>query len=527
MRPAVCGPPSAPTLPPMQQTISWRHDLPASIVVFLVAVPLCLGIALASGAPLFSGVIAGIVGGLVGGLISDSQLMVSGPAAGLTAIVLTAITQLGNFDAFLAAVVIAGALQIVLSILRAGVIGYYFPTAVIKGMLSAIGLMLILKQIPHAIGYDADAMGDDAFMQSNAETTLSGLREAFSHMQWGAAVVAAVSLPLLFAWGKGPLKPLKGLPAPLAIVVLGIAMNAMFAVCAPTLVIDPSHLVSVPVPDSLGSFFGQFMLPDWSAMLRPAVWQVGLTLAVVASLESLLSLQATDEMDPWHREANTDRELLAQGTSNMLSGLIGGLPVTGVIVRSATNINAGAKTRWSGVLHGAWLLVAALAIPALLNTIPLAALAAVLIHVGYKLANPTLFKAALKYGRTYAFSFFFTVGVILVTDLLRGILVGLAVGIVAILRDHVQSPPYTEISPPGAVLKRLQLHDNVNFLHKAALSTMLEALPEGSRIELDARRTRRLDADVLEVIGNFQRLAPQRNIDLRLVGFPPLGPSAQ
>jgi len=498
--------------------------VPASIVVFLVAVPLCLGIALASGAPLFSGIIAGMVGGLVAGLISDSQLMVSGPAAGLTAIVLTAITQLGSFDAFLAAVVIAGAMQITLSVLRAGVIGYYFPTAVIKGMLSGIGLILIMKQIPHAIGYDAAAMGDDSYMQANAESTLSGVIEAFRHVQWGAALVAAISLPLLFAWGKGPLARFKDIPAPLVIVVLGVALNALYAVAAPELVIDATHLVSVPVPDSLASFFGQFMLPDWSAVWRPAVWQVAFTLAIVASLESLLSLQATDEMDPWHREANTDRELLAQGTSNMLSGLIGGLPVTGVIVRSATNIAAGARTRWSGVLHGVWLLVAALAFPGLLNTIPLAALAAVLIHVGYKLANPVLFKAALQRGRTYAFSFFFTVGVILVTDLLRGILVGLAVGVIAILRDHVQSPPYTEVSAPGAVLKRLQLHDNVNFLHKAALTTMLEALPEGSRIELDARRTRRLDADVLEVIANFQRLAPQRNIDLRLVGFPPVAP---
>ncbi|WKW12095.1 SulP family inorganic anion transporter [Pseudogemmatithrix spongiicola] len=508
----------------MQRTISWRHDVPASIVVFLVAVPLCLGIALASGAPLFSGIIAGIVGGLVVGLISDSQLMVSGPAAGLTAIVLAAITDLGGFEIFLAAVVLAGAMQVAFGLLRAGVIGYYFPTAVIKGMLSAIGLILIMKQIPHAIGYDADAMADDTYMQGTAETAFTGVAEAFRHIQWGAAIIALIALPLLFAWGKGPLKRLKDIPAPLFIVLFGIGMNAAFTAFAPSLAIGPTHLVSVPVPDSLGSFFGQFMFPDWSAMLQPAVWQVALTLAVVASLESLLSLQATDEMDPWHREANTDRELLAQGIGNFTSGLIGGLPVTGVIVRSATNISAGARTRWSGVLHGLWLLVAALAIPGLLNTIPLAALAAVLIHVGYKLANPVLFKAALQRGRTYAFSFFFTVGVILVTDLLRGILVGLAVGVVAILRDHVQSPPYTEVSAPGAVLKRLQLHDNVNFLHKAALATMLEALPEGSRIELDARRTRRLDADVLEVIGNFQRLAPQRNIDLRLVGFPPVAP---
>lgn len=510
-----------------QYSISWRQDVPASIVVFLVAVPLCLGIALASGAPLFSGIISGIVGGIVVSFVSDSELMVSGPAAGLTAIVLAAITELGAFDIFLAAVVIAGALQMLLGVLRAGVIGYYFPSAVIKGMLTAIGLMLILKQIPHALGYDADAMGDDAFMQSSPEATVTGLQEAFAHVELGALLVAAVSLPLLFAWGKGPLKALVSVPAPLVIVLLGVAMNAIYSVVAPTLVIAPTHLVSIPVPDSLGAFFGQFTLPAWGAMLDPAVWKVAVTLAIVASLESLLSLQATDELDPWKRESSTDRELLAQGAGNFASGLIGGLPVTGVIVRSATNIAAGAKTRWSAVLHGVWLLLAVMIAPTLLNTIPLAALAAVLIHVGYKLANPALFKAALARGRSYGFSFIVTVGAILATDLLRGILVGLAVGVVVILRDHVESPPYTEISAPGAVLKRLQLHDNVNFLHRAALEQMLENLPEGSRVEIDARRTRRLDPDVLEVLGNFQQQAADRNIDFRLVGVPALKSAAK
>lgn len=510
-----------------QYPMSFRQDVPASLVVFLVAVPLCLGIALASGAPLFSGIISGIVGGIVVSFISDSELMVSGPAAGLTAIVLTAITELGAFDIFLAAVVIAGALQVLLGVLRAGVIGYYFPSAVIKGMLTAIGLMLILKQIPHALGYDADAMGDDAFMQSSPKATISGLQQAFQHVEWGALIVAIVSLPLLFAWGKGPLKVLKSVPAPLFIVVLGVVLNAAFAAVAPQFVIAPTHLVSIPVPDSIGAFFGQFTFPRWSSMLDPAVWKVAVTLAIVASLESLLSLQATDELDPWHRESSTDRELLAQGVGNFTSGLIGGLPVTGVIVRSATNIAAGAKTRWSAVFHGVWLLLAVMVAPSLLNTIPLAALAAVLIHVGYKLANPALFKAALARGRSYAFAFVVTVGAILVTDLLRGILIGLAVGIIVILRDHVESPPYTEISAPGALLKRLQLHDNVNFLHRAAFEAMLEALPEGSRVELDARRTRRLDPDILEVIHNFEERAVERNIDFRLVGVPAIKSNAK
>lgn len=501
----------------------WRYDAPASLVVFLVAVPLCLGIALASGAPLFAGIIAGIVGGIVVGFLSDSELLVSGPAAGLTVIVLSAITQLGSFETFLAAVVLAGAMQVVLGILRAGVVGYYFPTAVIKGMLAAIGLLLIIKQIPHAVGYDADAMGDDAFMQSTGETSFEAIAHAFREVQWGALLVAAISLPLLFAWGKGPLKALKAVPAPLAVVVLGVVLNAVFAAVAPQLVIADSHLVSIPVPASVGDFFTQFTFPEWAGFLRVDVWQVAVVLAIVASLESLLSLQATDEMDPLRREASTDRELFAQGVGNMASGLIGGLPVTGVIVRSATNIEAGARTRWSAIMHGVLLLVAALAVPGLLNTIPLAALAAVLIHVGYKLASPQLFRSVWSKGKVYAIPFLVTVAAILLTDLLRGIIVGLVVGITMILRDQLLSPPFTEVSPPGAVLKRLQLHDNVNFLHKSALLQQLEKLPAGSRIELDARRTHRLDPDVLDVIHRFRTTARERNIDYRLVGFPSSG----
>lgn len=507
----------------MRASPSWRQDAPAALVVFLVAVPLCLGIALASGAPLFSGIIAGIVGGIVVGLLSDSELMVSGPAAGLTVIVLGAITRLGAFESFLAAVVLAGALQMLLSVLRAGVIGYYFPTAVIKGMLAAIGLLLILKQIPHAIGYDADTMGDESFRQASGETTFTAIASALEQMQWGALLVALITLPLLFLWGRGPLRAAKAFPAPLAVVLVGIGMNKLFTLFAPALTIAETHLVRIPTPASLGEFFGQFTTPDFSAMLQPAVWHVAVVLAVVASLESLLSLQATDEMDPLRREASTDRELLAQGAGNVVSGLIGGLPVTGVIVRSATNIAAGGRTRWSAILHGVMLLVAALLFAPLLNTIPLAALAAVLIHVGYKLASPALFQSVVHKGRTYAIPFFATIAAILLTDLLRGILIGLAVGVTVILRDQLESPPFTEVSSPGAVLKRLQLHDNVNFLHKTALTQMLEKLAPGSRIEVDARHTRRIDPDVLEVIHRFSETALARDIDFRLVGVPARG----
>ncbi len=504
---------------------SWRHDAPAALVVFFIAVPLCLGIALTSGAPLMSGIIAGIVGGIVVGLLSDSQLMVSGPAAGLAVIVLAALTELGSFETFLAAVVLAGVIQVALGLLRAGVVGYYFPSAVIKGMLAAIGLLLILKQIPHALGHDADAMGDDAFRQPNDETTFSALADAVAHVELGALVVAVISLFLLFTWGRGPLRALKGVPASLVVVVLGVVLNALFAVVAPTLVIAESHLVNLPVPESLGAFFSQFTLPDFAAFVQPAVWRVAAIIALVASLESLLALQATDDLDEYHREASTDRELLAQGTGNIVSGLIGGLPITGLVVRSATNIEARARTRWSAIMHGALLLVAAAAFAPLLNAIPLAAVAAVLIHVGYRLANPRALSQAARKGRAYAVPYFVTIAAILFTDMLRGILIGLAVGIVVILRDHVKSPPYTEVSGQGAVLRRLQLHDNVNFLHKAALLTELEAMPAGSRLEIDARNTRRLDPDVLEVILNFRETARLRDIDYRLVGIPTSTPT--
>lgn len=504
---------------------SWRHDAPAALVVFFIAVPLCLGIALTSGAPLMSGIIAGIVGGIVVGSLSDSQLMVSGPAAGLAVIVLAALSELGAFETFLAAVVLAGVMQLVLGFLRAGVVGYYFPSAVIKGMLAAIGLLLILKQIPHALGHDADAMGDDAFRQANNETTFSALGDAVANIERGVLLVAVISLVLLFTWGRGVLRPLKNVPASLVVVVLGVALNAAFARVAPSLVIADTHLVSLPVAESLGAFFSQFTLPDFAAFAQPAVWRVAAIIALVASLESLLALQATDDMDEYHREASTDRELFAQGTGNIISGLIGGLPITGLVVRSATNIDARARTRWSTILHGVLLLVAAAAFAPLLNQIPLASIAAVLIHVGYRLANPRTLSQAARKGRAYALPFFVTIGAILLTDMLRGILIGLAVGIVVILRDHVKSPPYTEVSGKGAVLRRLQLHNNVNFLHKAALLTELEAMPMGSRIEIDARNTRRLDPDVLEVLLNFRETARLREIDYRLVGIATAAPT--
>lgn len=517
-----------PEHPSDPQTIQWRHDAPASVVVFLVALPLCLGIALASGAPLFAGIIAGVIGGLVVGALSGSALMVSGPAAGLTAIVLTAITTLGDYRAFLVAVVIGGLIQLALAALRAGIIGYYFPSAVIKGMLSAIGLVLILKQLPHAVGYDADAMGDETFVQPNAENTFSGLTHALESIEPGAVVIALLSLVLLFGWAATPLAKVKLFPAPLAVVALGVGANAIFGALAPAWVLEPTHLVGLPVPQSGAEWAQQFAFPAWSALSNPYVWRIGVTLGIVASLETLLSLEATDKMDPFKREAPPNRELFAQGIGNTISGLIGGLPLTGVIVRSAANVGAGARTRWSAILHGGLLALAVVMIPRMLNLIPLAALAAILLHTGFKLAHPSILRAMIRLGRSQWVPYVVTVAAILFTDLLVGIAIGMSVGIFIILRDTLVNPPFTVVSPKGAVLTRWQLHDHLNFLNKAALLNELESLPPGSRLEVDGRNVRRIDADALEVLHTFRDTAVLRNVDYRLVGIPerPVGAGA-
>jgi MFS superfamily sulfate permease-like transporter len=372
------------------------------VLVALIAIPLSLGIAVASGAPPSAGIIAAVVGGLVVGTLSGSALMVTGPAAGLTAVTLAGIAQLGDFRTFLLAVVLAGVIQLALAAVRAGVIGYYFPSAVINGMIAAIGLLLVLKQIPHALGYDADAMGDDAFRQANAENTFSSLVEAVRHLERGAVVVSVLSLAVLVAWRRVPRLAASPVPAALAVVVLAVAANALFAAVAPGFAIGAAHLLDVPVPESAGALLASVRLPDLAAVTDGAVWRVALLLAVVASLEALLALEATDKMDPYKREAPTDRELLAQGSGNIVSGLLGGLPVTGVIVRSAANIEGGAVSRRATILHGALLVVAVPLIPRALGLIPLAALAAILIDVGLRLAGPAVARREWALGKTHA-----------------------------------------------------------------------------------------------------------------------------
>jgi len=501
-------------------TADLRHDFPASIVVFLVALPLCLGVALASGAPLLSGLIAGVIGGLVVAPLSGSALMVSGPAAGLTAVVLASIERLGSFEAFLVALVVAGLLQVAFGAAKAGFIARYFPSSVIKGMLAAIGLILILKQVPHAVGYDADVMGDESFRQPNDETTLTGLAHMLDAIEPGAVAISALSLLLLVLWEKLP-RAVRRVPAPLVVVVLGVALNELFRGTAPGLVLQASHLVQVPA-GALRDLAAQVPLPDWAALRDPQVFVVGLTLAVVASLETLLSLDATDKLDPLRRHSPPNRELLAQGAGNLVAGLTGGIPLTGVIVRSAANIAGGARTRASAILHGAMLLAATLLVPDALNRIPLAALAAILLHVGWKLAHPLHLVRAWQVGRDQFVPFFATIAAILFTDLLVGVVVGLLTGTLFILREHADAPGLTVISPPGAVLTRYSLGPQATFLSRVNIETTLNGLAPHSRVEIDARGCRRIDPDVLLLLYEFKARAPERGIDVRFVGMPPL-----
>jgi MFS superfamily sulfate permease-like transporter len=505
---------------------SWRADVPAAIVVSLIAVPLCLGIALASGAPLFSGVISGIVGGVVVGSLSGSPLMVSGPAAGLSAIVMTAIATLGSYRAFLAAVVVGGLLQMVLAACRAGIVGYYFPSSVIRGMLTAIGLILILKQIPHALGYDVNFEGDESFLQTNAENTFSAIASAAARVEPAALLLSLLGLLLLVAWDRGPLRHLRLWPGALAAVLLGIVGQLLLPFLNPAFQLGPEHLVGLPVPQSIGDV-GLFATPDWSALMRPEAWRIAVTLAIVASLETLLTLDATDRMDRYKREAPSDRELAVQGVGNVVAGFLGGLPITGVLVRSAANVDAGAQTKMSTVLHGLLMAGAVFLIPVALNMIPLASLAAILIYTGIKLAQPTAVRHIWQQGRSQFLPFLVTVSAILLTDLLIGILIGLGVGFMFVLFDHLRYPCYTVVSGAGSVLKRVRLHEQVTFLNKASLARLLDELPQHSRVELDGSSCRHIDHDVLEFISDFRRTAALREIDFRIVGIvlPPISPS--
>ncbi|GAB4420521.1 MAG: SulP family inorganic anion transporter [Bacteroidia bacterium] len=503
---------------------SWRQDVPAGLVVFLVALPLCLGIALASGAPLFSGIVAGIVGGLVVGAVSQSPLSVSGPAAGLTVIVLSAIDKLGAFETFLLSVVLAGVIQLALGFLKAGVIGYYFPSSVIKGMLAAIGLILILKQIPHALGYDADAMGDDEFLQIDGETTFSELINAWNFFQPGAILISAIALAIIIFWEKlKGIPALKLVPGALVAVVVGTLINEGLLLWYPSwALIDPSHLVQLPISTGVGDFFGSLQHPDWSAFGNKQVYITALTMAIVASLETLLSVEAADKLDPYKRNTPTNRELKAQGLGNIVSGLLGGLPLTAVIVRSSANVQAGGLTRLSTIVHGSLLLLSVLLFPRLLNHIPLACLAAVLLVVGYKLTKISLFKEMFRRGWDQFLPFVVTIVAILFSDLLIGIGWGMAISFLYILLNNYKTPYFfhREDHHEGERI-HLQLSEDVSFLNKASLLMTLHHLPEGSKVLIDGSRSRSIDWDIIEIIEEFRETAKSKDISLEIKGIPP------
>ncbi len=494
-----------------------KHDIPASVVVFLVAVPLCLGIALASGAPLFSGIIAGIIGGIVVGAFSGSQLGVSGPAAGLAVIVLSAISELGSFEIFLTAVVISGVIQLILGYAKAGIIGYYFPSSVIKGMLSGIGIIIILKQIPHGLGYDKDYEGSLQFAQNDGHNTLSELYYMLEAISPGAALITALSMVILILWERPFMKQFKVfqiVQGPLVVVALGIALNLFFS-SFPSLSLQADQVVAIPVATSIAGFFGQFTTPDFSQILNPAVWSIGATIAIVASLETLLCLEATDKMDPQKRVAPANRELKAQGIGNIIVGLIGGLPITQVIVRSSTNIQSGGKTKLSAILHGVIMLICAMAIPGVLNLIPLASLAAILFVVGYKLAKPVLFKEMYALGKSHFAPFMVTIVGIIFTDLLVGIIMGLVVAVMYILYNNYKKPFLFEsdIHLKDSFL-HLKLAEDVTFINKASILKTLGQVPNGSKIIIDASQSINICHDVIEIIDEFKTSAQYRDIEV-------------
>lgn len=499
-----------------------KSDFASGLVVFLVALPLCLGIAMASGAPLFSGIIAGVIGGIVVGYLSQSHISVSGPAAGLTAIILTAITDFGAFDVFLLSVFIAGIIQLALGFLKAGSISNYFPTNVIEGMLAGIGIIIILKQIPHAFGYDADFEGDQAFAQTDGSNSFSFLFDVLNHIHLGAVVVSLVSLVILISWDKVPfLKKLKLVPGALVAVILGVLLNEFFISTGSSLAIAKEHLVSLPVPKSFDEFKSILITPNFAAITNPQVWVVAVTIAIVASIETLLCIEASDRMDVQKRYTNTNVELRAQGIGNMVSSLLGGLPMTSVVVRSSANNNAGAKSKMSAIIHGVLLLISVLSIPAVLNKIPLATLATVLILVGYKLAKPATFMHFWEKGKYQFVPFIATLVFVVATDLLKGVALGIIISIIFVLRGNLKRAyNFKKEEYEDGDIIHIDLAQEVSFLNKAAIKQTLSEIPENSKVVINAHDTEYIAHDVLDLIREFKETrAIDENIKVKLKGF--------
>lgn len=555
-----------------------KSDFASGLVVFLVALPLCLGIALASGAPPLAGIISGIVGGIVVGYLSQSHLSVSGPAAGLTAIVLTAIMDLGSFNVFLLAVLLAGILQLILGFIKAGTISNYFPNNVIEGMLAGIGVIIILKQIPHAFGYDPDFEGDESFFQADGQNTFSELFSVLDHVNFGSIIIAVISLVILILWNKVEfLKNIKLVPAALVAVVISILLNEFFIQSGSTLAIASEHLVNLPVPSTLAEFKNIVVTPDFTAITNSKVWIVAITIAIVASIETLLCIEASDRMDTLKRYTDTNVELKAQGIGNIVSSLLGGLPMTSVVVRTSANHNAGAKSKMSAIIHGALLLVSVLAIPFILNKIPLATLAAVLLMVGYKLAVPNIkhfahympkevnflvislvvvlisisnsnmnvvigfavlsalilaycifkylksikFSQKVKRNQYLYFPFFATTIAVVFTDLLKGVALGMIISIIFVLKGNMKRAySFRKEEYLDGDIIHIDLAQEVSFLNKSAIKTTLSEIPENSKVIINASDTVYIAHDVLDLIKEFKKIrSKEENIKVKLVGF--------
>jgi MFS superfamily sulfate permease-like transporter len=503
------------TLPSLE---SAKRDVPAGIVVFLVALPLCLGIALASGAPLFSGVIAGVVGGVVISLLSGSELSVSGPAAGLAVIVATAITKLGGlpqFQIFTLAVFLSGLIQLGFGFLRAGMIGDYIPNSVIKGMLAAIGIVIVLKQIPHALGDDKDFLGDEAFRQTDELNTLTEMMASFVSPSVGAVIITAVALVLLIAWEQPFMKKRAWsgvLPAPLLVVILGTLINEAFGWWKPEWkLVAAEHLVTLPVPKSPADFMGNFRLPDFTALLNFDVWIIAVTIAIVGSIETLLCIEATDKLDPEKRISDPNRELRAQGVGNAVSGLLGGLPITSVIVRSSANVYAGGRTRLSSFVHGLVMMGAVALLADLLNRVPLAALASILLVVGYKLSSRKIFMEMWAKGGTQFIPFIVTVVAIVFTDLLKGIGIGLLTSVFFVIRSNHHAS-ITLVNEGENWL--LRFNKDMSFVNKAEIKRRLRRIPSGSRLIVDGTKSLYVDGDIYETLKEFETAASFRDIQI-------------
>ena len=501
-----------------------KSDFASGLVVFLVALPLCLGIALASGAPLFSGIISGVIGGIVVGFLSKSHISVSGPAAGLTAIVLAAITDLGAYEVFLTAVIIAGLLQLILGFLKAGSISNYFPTNVIEGMLAGIGIIIFLKQIPHAVGYDKVSEGDTSFFEKGGSNMFETIFDSFNYINYGSIIITAFALVILIVWNKITiLKNLKLVPAALVAVISGIIINEIFIRTGSSLQVSKDHLVALPVPASIEEFKAMFVLPDLTiaTLSNSKVWVVAITIAIVASIETLLCIEASDRMDPHKRFTNTNVELKAQGIGNFLSGLIGGLPMTSVVVRSSANANAGARTKASTIIHGLLLMVSVLTIAPFLNKIPLATLAAILLLIGYRLAKPSLFKHFIEKGKYQYIPFIATVLAVVLLDLLKGVALGMLISIFFVLKGNFKRAySFKKEEYHDGDIINIKLAQEVSFLNKAAIKTTLSTIPENSKVVIDASDTVYIAHDVLDLIQEFQNIkAKENNINVTLVGF--------